>query len=253
MNVINAIGQRSEAFPVSIGSVAYNTPPNTHPSPSSPPSQDNTIEYVTLSNWGGGACTAVTMVFATGTVRFNVVNGYQIGYGGWEMLPASRPAPQSPQVAFFSDNFAINTGYGVNIDSEYNDSAYFYFNQIIHPRQYGIVIGGSTRFSNFTFLYNTIEINTGSTVGLIFQGNVTNALVGRTDIIADSPAPTGVTGILNSNGGNAGNIYQFNQIFSGFTINFPIYLSCVFGNWNEVGTQRTDFPNTVTSPCVSGV
>jgi hypothetical protein len=257
VNVVNAIGLRSEAFPVSIGSVAYNEFNNTHANPNSPPSQDNTIEYVTMSNWGGGGCTAITMVFATGTVRFNVVNGYGIGFGGWEMLPAARPAPQSPQVAFFSDNFAINTDYGVNVDSEYNDSAIFYFNQIIHPRHYGITIGSSnasvSRFSNFTFLYNTIEVNTSSVAGLIFQGNVTHALVGRTDFIADQPAPSGVAGILNTNSNNAGNIYQFNQIFSGFTISVPANLSCVFGNWNEVGTQRSDFPNNVTSPCVSGV
>src|SRR5262249_3637111 len=77
VNVVNAIGQRSEAFPVWILSVAYNNPGVSHANPSVPPSQDNTVEYVTLSGWGGGTCTAITMAFATGTVRFNVVNGYQ--------------------------------------------------------------------------------------------------------------------------------------------------------------------------------
>jgi hypothetical protein len=255
VNVVNAIGRRSEAFPVSIGSVAYNNPGSSHANPSSPPSQDNTIEYVTMSNWGGGACTAITLVFATGTARFNVVNGYQIAYGGWEMPSVPQPAPQAAKVASFSDNFAINTDYGFNVDSEYNNGTYLYFNQIIHPGRFGIVIGGSTRFTGFTLLYNTIEINRNPVVGIVFQGSVTNTLVARNDLIGDQGTPAGGTGILIKNGNNASNTYQFNQIFSALNMS-PVSLftqSCIFGNWNEVGTQRTDFPNNVTSPCVSGI
>ncbi|HEX4965759.1 MAG TPA: hypothetical protein VF173_33425 [Thermoanaerobaculia bacterium] len=255
LNVVNAVGQRSEAFPVTIGSVAYNLPGSSHANPTSPPSQDNTIEYVTMSNWGGGTCTAITLVFATGTARFNVVNGYQIGYGGWEMPNLPATATQPGKNAFFYDNFALNTDYGFNIDSEFNNGVTLYFNEILHPRRYGFVIGssntGATRFTGFTLLYNTVEINAAGVLGVLFQGNVTNSLVGRTDFLADAPAPSGVKGMTTS-GTNPGNIYQFNQIFSGFSISVPSP-GCAFGNWNEVGAQRTDFPNTSASACVPGL
>jgi hypothetical protein len=254
LNVINTIGQRSEAFPVWIASVAYNNPGSSHANPSAPPSQDNTIEYVTMSNWGGGTCTAITMAFATGTVRFNVVNGYQIGYGGWEMPNLPATASQPAKNVFFYDNFALNTDYGFNIDSEYNSGATFYFNEILHPHRFGFVVGSgssATRFTGLTILYNTVEINAAGVVGVLFQGNVTNSLVGRSDFLADAPAPSGVTG-MKASGTNTGNTYQFNQIFSGFSISVPSP-GCAYGNWNEVGTQRTDFPNTSATACVPGL
>jgi hypothetical protein len=57
---------------------------------------------------------------------------------------------------------------------------------------------------------------------------------------------------MSATGTDTGNIYQFNQIFSGFSISVPAP-GCANGNWNEVGTQRTDFPNTSASVCVPGV
>ena len=109
----------------------------------------------------------------------------------------------------------------------------------------------ATRFTGLTLLYNTVEIDAAGVLGVLFQGNVTNSLVGRTDLLADAPAPSGVKGMTTS-GTNTGNVYQFNQIFSGFSISVPSP-GCAFGNWNEVGTQRGDFANTTSSACVPGV
>src|SRR6267142_125286 len=164
INVINAAGYVSEAFPFQIMSVN-----------NSSPSQGNVIEYVTMSAWGGGSCTAIVMANAIGSVRFNVVDGYEKGFGGWSM----------GQVWMY-DNFALNTSYGFNIDSLNNDGVNIWFNEIRHPLSYGIVVGSpGGQFSNFGIIYNTISIASDSVTGIVLGGNVTNSIVGRNNIIAD--------------------------------------------------------------------
>ncbi|MGH9529598.1 MAG: hypothetical protein ACRD2S_06730, partial [Terriglobales bacterium] len=158
INVINSEGKVSETFPVSIVSVNFRKPP----------SQNNVIEHVTMSNWGGGLCTAIALGNAVAEVRYNTVNGYQIAFGGWAL-----------GAAWFHDNTAIDSQYGFNIDSDANDGVIIQNNQIIHPLKYGIVIGGGARYANFKILSNTIEINSSLAEGILFQGNVTNAAIER--------------------------------------------------------------------------
>lgn len=265
INVINAAGEDplGEAFPVQIASVAYNNQGQDHAHPTIPPSEDNTIEFVTMSQWHGHLCTAITMVYATGEVRNNVVTGYQIGYGGWEMpfVPETPGIGSSPDIqakfVYIHDNVAFNTQYGFNIDSEYNDAVNIQFNWIDNPSQNGMVVGGgsNSRFDGFAFLYNTIEGGNTSLNGILFQGNVTNAVVTRTDFLNDGAASGHAFVTSNTNNPfNIGNVYQYNQIdsASGFSFNGSLS-SCVFGNWDQNGTGRSDFPNTQSTPCRPGL
>ena len=257
VNVINAASEDplGEAFPIWILSVAYNSNGSTSANPLTPPSQNNTVEFVTMNQWHGHLCTAITMAFATGTVQFNVVTGYQIGYGGWEMpfVPGANGAPN--QFVYIHDNFAINTQYGFNIDSEYNDEVNIQFNEILFPLNFGIVNGSSnpnTRFDSFTYLYNEILFDSPGRVGVIYQGNVTNAVLARTNFIS------GVSGTaVRSIGNNISDVYQFNQIASplgfDFTNGAPTAFSCLYGNWDQNGNQRSDFANNVSSPCRPGL
>jgi hypothetical protein len=259
LNVVNAASEDplGEAFPIWIVSVAYTISPSTPAAPLTPPSQDNTVEFVIMSQWHGHLCTAITMAFATGTVQFNVVRNYQIGFGGWEMplVPANGSVPA--KFDYFHDNFTVNTQYGFNIDSDYNDAVNIQFNEIINPSSWGFVVGSSTsdhRFDSFQFLYNEILFESSSTLGLLFQGMVTNAVVTRTNFLVGIPGGASMT---LANPGNFANIFEFNQIDSGLRIGpdieFPIAGSCVYGNWDQNGTQRSDFPNTVPTPCRPGL
>src|ERR1700694_2590274 len=165
VKVIHAAGEVSEVFPVWIVSVN-----NKSPSLNS----GNIIEYVTLSDWGGGKCSAIAIANVTGEVRNNEVNGYEIGYGAWLVGKAS-----------FHDNIAIDTTYGFNIDSGETDGLRIHNNQIIHPRRWGMVFGGGSRYANFEVVGNTIQINNKSAIGILFQGNVKNALIEGNKFIAD--------------------------------------------------------------------
>lgn len=240
VNVINSSGEIGEDFPVWI--VSVNNTDFTLDG-------NNLIEYVTMSNWGAGTCTAITVAGATAEVRNNVVNGFEKGYGGWNMGPVN-----------FHDNFAINNpGYGFNIDSLANNGVSIQFNQIVHPQKYGIVIGGGGTYSNFYMVYNTVSMNSPNVTGLIIQGDVTNATIGRNNLIVESPGgvtPFGLTGILVKGSGNS-NIFQFNQIDGSLPVIFqsPSILgqNCVFDNWNQFGSQSSVLPNTTSSPCVQGL
>jgi len=260
VNVIN-VGNDApfgEAFPVSVSSVAYNLDPKKKSHPDTPPSQFNTIEFVTMSQYHGGPCTAMTMVYATGAMQFNVVNGYQIAFGGWEMPFVAGSAPATNQFAYIHDNFALGGQYGFNIDSEFNDFVNIQFNTIRDPTSFGIVVGSSsagvTRFDNFAFLYNEIYMNVPNSIGVIFQGNVTNAVLTRTSVIGQTNVGTALDVF---NGGNFSNVFQFNQLSSFFPVSFHDGASanqdCVYGNWDQGGTQRSDFPNNTSIPCRPGL
>ncbi len=237
VKVINAESEGSdlkgkfyETFPVSIMSVNFQQPP----------SQKNLIEYVTMSNWGGGHCTAISMANAVGEVRNNTVNGYQVAFGGWA-LSAAR----------FHDNTSIGSQYGFNIDSDVNEGVVIQNNHIIHPADYGIVIGGGAQYSDFQILSNTIEINSNSVIGILFQGNVTNALIAGNRIAADSPRPRSVEAIAFKRSGNANNKYNFNQIDSGFGVARPDNTSCMFSNIDQQGNPIVSLPNTQRTACIS--
>ena len=258
INVINAASEDplGEAFPVWILSTHYNRDGSTSANPLFPPSQDNTIEFVTMSQWHGHTCTAITMAFATGTMQFNVVNGYQNAYGGWEM-PLVTGSPN--KFVYIHDNWALNGEYGFNIDSEYNNSVNIQFNEILTPSKYGIVVGNNsnpnTAFNNFTFLYNEIQLGSPGTAGLAFPGGVGNAVVARTNFLSGVPG-LAIQAYGNSqlNISNFSNVFQYNQIDSSYSLSFSQTLSsCIYGNWNQNGVQRSDFPNNTSTPCRTGL
>lgn len=191
VNVVHSSGEGNEVFPVWIASVNNK---------SSSLNSGNIIEYVTMSGWGGGQCTAIAIANALGEVRNNSVDGYQIGYGGWILGKV-----------WFHDNVTTNTAYGFNIDSLDNDGVRITNNRIIHPQQYGIVVGGGGRYANFQISDNTIEINNASVRAIFLHGNVTNALIERNKFIADSPLRN-LNTVVSRGSGNTGNIERSNQV-----------------------------------------
>jgi hypothetical protein len=195
ISVARSSGEISEAFPVWIVSVSNKSPAL---------NSGNIIEEVSVNEWGGGTCTAITIANALGEIRNNVVRDYQIGYGGWSL----------GEVAFH-DNVAADTEYGFNIDSLENNGVRIYNNRIIHPRHYGMVIGGGGRYANFQITGNTIAINTRSAIGILFQGNVTGALIERNTFVADPPATRNLRTVVTKNRGNQGNIERSNQVVLG--------------------------------------
>ena len=248
VNVINNAGEvgririANEAFPINIQSETST------PSDSTRTSSNSIIEYVTMSNFGAHSGTAITLGNANAEVRYNYVNGADIGYGGWDMGAAN-----------FHDNFAVDCTYGFNIDSLTNYGTNIQFNDINFPRHFGIVIGGGGTYTHFWLLYNTIRLydtlsRFGTTsIGLVLQGDVTTSVFARTNFLStDSDIA-----ILVRGSSNAGNAIQDNQISSYLDIEFdpPSYTfqNCIFGNWDELGTPRSDFPDNVDSPCVPGL
>jgi hypothetical protein len=196
VKVIHPAGETGEVFTVWLISMNNKSPAV---------NSGNIIEYVTLSDPGADGCTGITIANALGEVRNNQVTGYAIGYGAWS----------SGKVAFH-DNVAIDTTYGFNIDSWDNDGVRIYNNQIIHPKKWGLVIGGGKRYANFQITGNTIQINAPSAIGIFLTGNVTNALIENNKFIADPPASTGTLRTISERGrGNQGNIERSNQTLSG--------------------------------------
>jgi hypothetical protein len=263
VNVINAASEdpQGEAFPVEIVSVAYSS---NHAGRPAPAAQANTLGCVTMSQWHGHLCTAISLVYATGAIQYNVVDGYQFAYGGWEMPLVLGSGATPNKFVYIHDNVAFNNQYGFNIDSEYNDAVNIQFNWIVNPSNYGIVIGGGplSRFDGFWFLYNKIEgSGVALTGGILFQGNVTNAVVTRTNFVSDGgeSGPAFLATIKNSvthtnNPFNIGNVYQYNQIDSAFSFDLGgALVSCIFGNWDQNGTQRSGFADTQATPCRPGL
>ncbi len=191
VSVSHSSGEINETFPVWIYSVNTKSPYiNT----------GNIIENVTISGWGGGKCTAIAVAAATAEVRNNSVADYQIGYGGWSMGKMS-----------FHDNIATNTAYGFNIDSLENEHVIITHNQIIHPREYGIVVGGGGHYANFEISDNTFQINSRSVTPILLQGNVTNAHIERNTFIAGSPA-NNIKTIVTKGRGNQANTDSGNKV-----------------------------------------
>jgi hypothetical protein len=248
VNVMNAsaevgsIDARVEAFPVWIAcftraKVGVN--------------RGNLIERVTMTRHFGDVSTAIAVANALAEVRNNLVDGYQIGYGGWDLGET-----------VFHDNTATNTEYGFNIDSLANNGVRIENNQIIHPRKYGFVVGGEGTFAKFKFLNNTVKIEKSGNIGFLFRGNVTGAVIMGNKIIADSGSGGRATAFRNyaaskQSGPNRDNTYQSNQIAGGMKLVFeaPSQKSqnCFFDNRDERGNPRKDLPNSQDSPCVPAV
>ncbi len=246
VNVINsaaeigAINPRWEAFPVWILSVDRSKPGQ---------DRDNIIENVSMSQSACILCTAICVANATAEVKNNVVEGFQIGYGGWDLAGGS-----------FHDNTAINTDYGFNIDSLVNNGVTIERNKIVHPRKYGFVVGGGGTFADFKFLDNTVQVDKSGVIAFVLQGNVTGAVIAGNKVLADNSSGARSTAFKiysasRQSGPNQRQIYQSNQITSGMSLVFqgPSQKSqnCFFDNRDERGNPRKDLPDNHDGPCIA--
>lgn len=240
VNVVHTAGEIAEDFPVEIVSVRLTNPPTAN--------HGNVIERVRMSGFGGGKCTAIAVANAVAEVRNNVVEGLQIGYGGWIMGPV-----------WFHDNLAVNTEYGFNVDSLANRGVRIESNRIVHPRSYGIVIGGPGTYADFQISGNTIEIDKAGVIGLVFRGNVTGAVVSGNSIVAENGVKA--TAIRNYAGGwsagpNVNNVYESNRISGGLRVIFSGLSwksrSCAFGNRDEHGNPSRELADNHAGSCVGG-
>jgi hypothetical protein len=246
VNVINAaaeigaINPRWEAFPIWILSADRSKPGQ---------DRDNIIENVSMKQSVCLVCTAICVANATAEVRNNLVEGVQIGYGGWDLAGGS-----------FHDNTAINTEFGFNIDSLVNNGVTIERNKIVHPRKYGFVIGGETTFADFKFLDNIVQIDKSGVIGFVLRGNVTGAVIAGNKLLADNSAGAGATAFKNypatrQSGPNHNNIYQSNQIAAGMSLVFRASSqksqNCFYDNRDERGNPHKDLPDSHGGPCVS--
>jgi hypothetical protein len=244
VNVINTAGEiglidiRFETFPVWIYSVHANSSPGDN--------SGNIIERVTMSKYGGGKCTAIAVANAIAEVRENRVEGYQIAYGGWIMGPV-----------WFHDNVAVETDYGFNIDSLVNKGVRIERNQILHPRLYGVVVGGGGTYDGFLIRGNTVKIDRPGVIALVFEGNVTNAVVAENSFLAEDPS-TRATAIRSFSNGRTGpnhnNSYQGNKIGEKLRITFSdrkTQDNCMSGNRDERGRPLRDMPDNHAGPCMA--
>ena len=234
---VGSMNVKYETFPVWIYSARTGVPPSDN--------TGNIIENVTMTAFHGGLCTAIAVANAVGEVRNNLVDGYQIGYGGWSMGPV-----------WFHDNTAINTEYGFNIDSLVNNGVRIERTQVIHPRKYGFVIGGGGTYSNFSLVSNTVQIDKAGVSGFILQGNVARAAVVENKILAENSAAARATAIRSSPakmaGVNHNNIFQANQITQSLQIQFEsASQNCFSGNRDESGRPRKDMPDNHAGPCAT--
>lgn len=241
---IGLINIRWETFPVLIYSVKAGTSPED--------SRDNIIERVNMSEYGGGACTAIAVANALVDVRNNRVEGYGIAYGGWVLGPVH-----------FHDNVSIGSEYGFNIDSGANRGVVIERNLILNPRKYGIVIGGSGTYAGFIIRNNTIQIDQPGIIGLIFRGNVTDAEVqankflwrGKSTIMGYLEGATAIRNYSGERGAgaNRGNTYGENKISEGLKIAFSrpsrTADNCMFGNRDEKGNALKQLPDNSKRRC----
>jgi hypothetical protein len=245
VNVINTAGEiggidiKWEAFPVWVVSMH-----NSSPSQNS----GNLIENVNMSQSFGETGCAITVANAVAEVRRNLVRGYPIGYGGWMLGDA-----------YFHDNTAIDTNYGFNFDSWANRGVRIESNHIIHPRTFGMVVGGDAPFTNFKILNNFVHIHKSGITGLLFRGNVSDSVIAGNTLLAENSSAAKSMGIRNysanpAGGANRNNAYQSNQIAAGLKTAFEATSqksqNCFFNNHDERGRQRKDLPNNHNGPCV---
>jgi len=238
----------AETFAVQIwGNVAGDPQQNT----------GNIIEHVTVSNPGrsmfsdspaGGAMDGIVVNDAVAEVRNNVVDGYQVGYGGWAMGAVN-----------FHDNIARNVQYGFNADSFNNTGVILQNNQFIKPSSYGIVIGGggpNVSFSKWNLSGNTIQLGHGGAIAIVLRGQVQDSTFANNTISGDGsghdqiaiwsyPAVSGVA--------NLNNAFQDNHIDKALVMNFSqdpnFNTNCRFQNRDLQGQPRADFPDNSAGNC----
>jgi hypothetical protein len=237
IHVMHTSGEITEAFPVEIVSMRLSNPPTAN--------NGNLVERVRISDFGGGECTSIAVANAVAEVRNNVVEGLQIGYGGWIM-----------GASWFHDNVTMDTEYGFNIDSLANHDVRIERNRIVHPRKYGIVVGGGGTYANFKIAENTIQIDKAGVIGLVFRGNVTGAVVSGNKFIAENGVKaTAVKSYSQewSAGPNVDNVFQSNRISKGLRAEFKGLSwkgrNCVYGNLDEREKPSRELSDNQLGPC----
>jgi hypothetical protein len=236
---IGGIDIKWEAFHIWIVSMH-----NTSPSQNS----GNLVENVTMKQGYGQTGCGIVIANALGEVRHTLVQNFPIGYGGWKMGEV-----------YFHDNTAIDTEYGINVDSWDNSGVRIESNHIIHPLKFGIVVGGEQKFTNFKILNNFVHLNKAGLIGLVFRGNVTGSLIMGNTVLAENSSAAKSVAIRSYSpsraaGANQNNTYQSNQIAAGLKVSFeaPSQKSqnCFSGNHDERGQPSKDLPDNHNGPCV---
>jgi hypothetical protein len=196
----------------------------------------------------GGAADGIVVSNAKAEVRNNVVEGYAIGYGGWNM-----------NEVWFHDNVARDTIYGFNADSFSNNNVTLQSNQFIHPAKYGIIIGGCDHdhtFSNWNVLGNSVTMSE-SGVAIGIRGQVQNSNFMENTIQTDRRPERDLIGIWSyaSASGliNVNNSFQNNHIDNSMRIDFSqdpnSNTNCRFQNRDLQGFMRPDFPDNSAVKC----
>lgn len=239
---IGGIDIKWEAFHIWIVSMHNSSPTQ---------NSGNLIENVTMKTAYGPTGCGIVMANALGEVRHTLVQSFPIGYSGWKMGEV-----------YFHDNTAIDTGYGINIDSWDNDGVRLESNHIIHPQKFGIVVGGEQKFSNFKILNNFVHLNKAGLVGIVLRGNVTGAVVMGNTILAENSAAAKSIAIRSYSGSqaapaNRNDTFQSNQVAAGLKISFEgasqKSQDCFSGNHDERGRADKDLPDNHNGPCVTAV
>jgi hypothetical protein len=208
----------------------------------------NLIENVTMKQGYGATGCGIVVANALGEVRHTLVQSFPIGYSGWKM-----------GAVYFHDNTAIDTGYGINIDSWDNDGVRLESNHIIHPQKFGIVVGGEQKFTNFKILNNFVHLDKPGVVGIVFRGNVTGAVVMGNTILAENSSATKSIAIRSYSGSqaapaNQNDTFQANQIAAGLKVSFEgasqKSQNCFSGNHDERGRAEKELADNHSGACI---
>ncbi|HEX7287340.1 MAG TPA: hypothetical protein VF532_14230 [Candidatus Angelobacter sp.] len=245
---LGAANIRYEAFPIFIWGDS--------PMGDSSTSRDNLVEKTSVTHPGravfadqfpGGSVSAIVVGNAVAEVRENLVDGYNIAYGGWSMGPA-----------WFHDNIAKNVRYGFNADSFSNVGITLESNKFIHPALFGIMIGGESQtqmFSRWKVIHNTIEIGVAHAAGLVLRGQVQRSMFADNTIVSDRSAPQQVVAIWSYPSGsqtaNFGNVFKNNQLDNSQRIDFSLDpnfdSNCRFQNHDSRNRALPGFPDNVAA------
>ncbi|HEY2170031.1 MAG TPA: hypothetical protein VGJ30_10435, partial [Candidatus Angelobacter sp.] len=241
----SSAGETLEASPIFVSSLDNVTPTQ---------NAGNLIEYVLMSDdpqnghCSGypppaphittlGRCSGIVVDNAAAEVRYNVVNGVENGFGGFNM-----------PLVWWHDNYAFNNqGNGYITDSLVNREVLIQFNEIRNPGTNGILVGGLQTYNDFQLQYNTVFLARDRTSGILLNGNVTNASVINNNII-QSVTISGGGGIVIGQTGDGNNQFEYNQISRGLA-NTHTGTDCVFNNWDQFSVPLSNFANTKSSPC----
>jgi hypothetical protein len=223
-----------------------------------PVNSGNLIENITVSKPGrpvisgsplGGEMDGIVFNNAMGEVRHSVVEGYFIAFGGWNMDHVS-----------IHDNIIRDTHYGFNADSFSNNNITLQANQIIHPRQYGMIMGGGfpgATFANWNVVGNTITLNATNSTGIGIQGEVQDSTFSGNTVQSDSASAHNMSGLwsipTNPNAANFNNVFQDNHIDKVLAVDFSrdpnFNTNCRNKNRDLQGNVRQDFPDNSSSAC----